>query len=246
MKIAAFTPCHYGVDYLEYVLRSTQGFADQHMVLYTEHISRGYTRTDMHCPDSRHDLYRVAQKAGRRLMWVDDCQPDINSALALRPDVDILLLLDADEVIHQDLVDDIRRRYANGELTANQYRLPFVHHWRSFRYVCRNPGWPVRLFLPKNMNGQIDYWPEGDAQGNIHHFGYARSLTDMRYKMAVSIHHPEFRHDWWNDIFLRFPERLTDLHPVCRDGFWNAESFNLASLPQALGDHPWLNFEVIE
>lgn len=247
MKIVAFTRVLYGADYLEYVIRSTQGFADQHIVLYTPTVSRGFNRTELACPDSRQELYRAAHNgAGARLMWVDGEAPDVRTAFALRPDADIMLELDADEVIHPDLCDNIRHRFSNGELTAHQYRLPMVHHWRTFHLVCRNPGWPGRLYLPKNLNDQVDYWPESDAHGNLHHFGYARQLADMRYKLDVSVHKPEFRPGWWEDIFLKFPERLTDLHPVCVDGFWNATEFDIKALPPVMFSHPWLNREVIE
>lgn len=246
MKIAAFTRVLYGADYLEYVVRSTQGFADQHIVLYTPTVSRGFNHTDLPCPDSRQDLYKQAHKAGPRLMWVEGEAPEVSSVLALRPEVDIVLELDADELIHPSLCEDIRRRFEAGELTAREYRLPFLHYWRSFHYACRDGNWPVRLYLPKNHNDRTDFWPDGDIHGAIHHFGYARQLIDMRYKMDVSVHRPEFRPGWWQDIFLKFPERLTDLHPVCTDGFWNAEPIDRAQLPPTLFNHPWLNREVIE
>lgn len=246
MKIIAFTRVHYGLDYLSWVIRSTMGFANQHMVLYSPEVTFGYNQTMLSCPDSRHDLFRAARSAGPRLAWLDQSIPRTEDILAMHPGADAVLELDADEVIHPSLVEDIRRRLESGELTAQTYRLPFVHHWRSFGYVCRDGNWPVRLYLPKNHNGQTDFWPDGAAHGAIHHFGYARSLVDMLYKMDVSVHRPEFRTGWWEDIFLKFPERLTDLHPVCLDGFWNAESMPRAELPPVLYDHPYLNREVIE
>jgi hypothetical protein len=162
------------------------------------------------------------------------------------PSADLILELDADEIPHRSLLDDIRRRMEGGELTASMYRLPFVHHWRSFRHICRDGNWPVRLYLPKNHGGEIEFWPEGDTHGAIHHFGYARQIADMRYKLDISAHRSEFRPGWWEDTFLAYPQRLNDLHPVCVDGFWNAEPIERESLPAVLRGHPFYHLEVIE
>lgn len=247
MKIVAFTRVHYGVDYLPYVIRSTADFADQHIVLYTEETSRGYQHTSLPCPDSRHDLYRAARNAaGGRLMWADEMPATMEGVFAMRPDADIFLELDADEIPDPSLLNHIRERAEAGELQSRMYRLPFVHYWRSFAYACRDTNYPVRLFVPRNYNEDIEFWPDSESHGVIHHFGYARSLEDMRYKVEVSAHRPEFRREWWSEIFLKFPERLTDLHPVCVDGFWNAEPIDKRTLPLVLMSHPYLNREVIE
>lgn len=246
MKIIAFTRVHYGLDYLEWVMRSTLGFAMQHIILYSPEVSLGFNRSERPCPDNRQELFKAARRAGPRLSWIDGVRPNVESILFIHPDADAVLELDADEVIHPSLVEDIRRRLEGGELAAREYRLPFVHHWRNFGYVCRDTNWPIRLYLPKNHDGNTDYWPEGDIHGAIHHFGYARSIVDMRYKLDCSVHKPEFRPGWWDDIFLKFPERLNDLHPVCVDGFWNAEPISRSTLPPVLFDHPYFNLEVIE
>lgn len=247
MKIIAFTRVHYGADYLAYVIRATQDFAEQHMVIYSPQVSLGFTATELACPDSRSDLYRLAHNAaGKRLVWLEDAPLRVETVREMFPSADVILELDADEIPHRSLLDDILRRMERGELKAQMYRLPFLHHWRSFKHVCKDGNWPVRLYLPKNYGGDIEFWPDGYANGAIHHFGYARQLNDMRYKLDVSAHRSEFRPRWWEDTFLAYPDRLTDLHPVCVDGFWNAEFIDRRALPAVLRNHPFFNLEVIE
>jgi hypothetical protein len=156
----------------------------------------------------------------------------------------MVLELDADEIIEPSLCRDIIERYARGELTAYSYRLPFVHFWRSFNYVCRDGNHPTRLYLPRQRGGQEGiYYPSG--AGHVLHFGYARTITDMRYKISLSAHQDEFRARWWDDVFMAFPDRLTDLHPVSVD-FWNAEPYDRAGLPDCLRGHAYYGMEKIE
>lgn len=242
--IVALTRLHYGADYLDAVIRSTEGFADLHIILYTERPNFGHL-TDLPCPDSREELQQIAEIAGGdRLRWVDHPEPGVAAALARFQDVELLLELDGDEVIHQDLAADILTRYQAGDLTIPRYRLPMVHHWRSFGYTCTDGQWPVRLYVPGQPGDETDWYPNNGRY--IHHFGYARKLVDMRYKWAVSLHGPEMRPGWWEDIFTCFPERLEDLHPVSDNGFWKAEPFPDSGLPAVLISHPYRGLEVIE
>jgi hypothetical protein len=240
--VMAFTRLHYGADYLEYVLKSSEGFADKHLILYTE--KPNFRPTELECPDGREELREIATRvAGDRLVWIEGVEVSPKSALELMPDMEVAVELDADEVIDPSLFEHILEQYKAGNLTVREYRLPFVHYWRSFGYVCRDRVWRVSLTLQRNPVGEPQYYP--DEFGVIHHFGYARSLKDTRYKMDLSIHKEEFRPNWWEEVFLRFPERLTDLHPVVSD-IWNAEPFDRQELPEILHGHPYFGLEVIE
>jgi hypothetical protein len=244
MKIIAFTRCHYGGDYLGDVLRSTEGFAEQHVVLYTPVPTFGHN-TDLPCPDAGATLKVIAEETARgRLQWIENKPVNSQTVLELYPDADIILELDADEIVQPRLLDHITKSYEGGWLTERCYRLPMLHHWRSFDHVCRDQLRPVRLYLPQNIvNGDPHYYPEG--HGYIHHFGYARSVEDIRYKLAISMHSDEFRQGWWDEVFMRFPERLTDLHPVVHD-IWTAVSYDKDLLPGTMHDHPYFDMEAIE
>lgn len=243
-QIIAVSRVHYGVDYLPYVLRSALPFVDKHLVIYTPVPTFG-RYTDLPNPDSRDALLNAAQSVGSdKVLWVEGVPVEVDTALRYFPDADIVLELDADEIIEPALFQDIIARYERGELTHRAYRLPFLHFWRSFNHACDDAGWPVRLYLPKNAHGVPQMYPTGDS-GRVLHFGYARRESDMRYKWETSVHVGELRPEWWRDIWARFPERLMDVHPVIRD-FWNAESFDKALLPAVLQDHPYFELEVIE
>jgi len=62
-KIIAATRCHYGKDYLAEVVRSTEGFASEHVVMYTPTPTFGRD-TDIACPDSRDELREAAFYGG--------------------------------------------------------------------------------------------------------------------------------------------------------------------------------------
>jgi hypothetical protein len=244
-EIKAITRLHYGADYLEQVIRSTEGFADKHIVVYTPVPTFGHY-THLPNPDTRDQLLDIAQRAaGKRLHWIEGRVPEIAVALDAYDNIDILLELDADEVIQPQLVRTILERYEAGLLTHRQYRLPMIHHWRSFSYACRNPGWPGRLYLPKVGGDSIEYFEGGEASGVIHHFGYCRRRADMEYKVQLSVHRPEWRAGWWENKYDAFPNDLADVHPCCVD-MWNAEPYDKTQMPEIMRDHPYYNLEVVE
>lgn len=243
--ILALTRLHYGVDYLDAVIRSTEGFAERHIVVYTD-VPNFPGDPPMPCPDGREELYEIARIAGgERLLWLDHPEPGVNVGLAwYGAPVDMLLELDADEVLHQDLGAHILRRFAAGALDHRRYRLPMIHHWRSFHYACSDGQWPIRLYLPGAPRDDVAFYERTGTY--IHHFGYVRRMIDMRYKWELSLHKNELRAGWWETVWGGFPERLTDLHPVSNNGFWNAEPFADGDLPAALINHPYRYMEVVE
>lgn len=241
--IVAFTRLHYGLDYLWYVIKSTEGFADRHVVMYTPVPTFGRA-AQMPCPDSRNELVDIAHDAGgKRLLWLD-LHPRAATVLDMYPEADMVLELDADEIVQPQLIESILKHRSQGHLTARQYRIPMIHHWRSFNYYCANPGWPGRLYIPGN-SGDIEYFPESYEAGVIHHFGYARKRQDMLYKVSLSVHLDEWRSDWWETKYDRFPDVLNDVHPTCVD-MWDALPYDKSQMPDILKSHPYYNLEVID
>ena len=59
-----------------------------------------------------------------------------------------------------EVLEDLR----DGNLTSYNYRLPFWHHWRSFRYVCDDSGWPARLYLPRQPKADPVFYPNPQAR----------------------------------------------------------------------------------
>lgn len=243
MNIVAVTRAHYGCDYIRAVVQSTEGFAEKHAVLYTP-VPTFRHSAPVPNPDSEAELHSIASAAGgARLEWLTGLPVEVDTAFKQFPSADIILELDADEVIEPLLCRDIIERYSRGELTARSYRLPLIHFWRSFGYVCRDGNHPPRLYLPHNSGQDGVYYPSG--AGHILHFGYARRIVDMEYKIALSAHRDEFRKTWWDDTFMAFPDRLMDLHPISPD-FWNAEAYDKTRLPDCLREHPYYQLDKIE
>lgn len=244
MSILALTRLHYGADYLDAVIRSTEGFAEKHVVVYTERPNFPGS-PPMPCPDTRDQLLNIAQQAaGKRLHWIEGKIPAVAVAFDHYDDIDLLLELDADEILHQDLGQHILQSWQDGKLDTRRYRLPMIHHWRAFKYGCTDAQWPVRLYMPNARIDDIGWYERTGTY--IHHFGYTRSEVDMRYKWELSIHKDELRPEWWDDIWHAYPDRLTDLHPTNNNGFWNAEPFEDGLLPAALINHPYRYLDVIE
>lgn len=244
--IDALTRLHYGAPYLDAVIRSTEGFAERHWVVYAEQHNFPGAPT-MPCPDTRDQLYEIARIAGGdRLRWLDHPAPGVDVVLREHAEIDLMLELDSDEVLHQDLAAHIRKAFLEGHLIHRRYRLPMVHHWRSFRYACSDAQWPIRLYLPYAEADDVVFYDRTNPGRYIHHFGYVQPRAYMDYKWMLSIHKDELRPEWFAEIYDCFPERLTDLHPVSNNGFWNAEQFPDGDLPAALINHPYRYQEVIE
>lgn len=237
--IIGYTMLHYGTDYLAYALRSIVQYVDKHVIVYSPSPTFGHA-TALPCPDSRDDLYAIAEGVlGKKLDWRENLPQNYGTVIDLYPQARLIIEVDADEVYPDALIVSLFRNFRH--MRARYYRLPMIHHWRSFDYACHDAGWPVRMCIPGNSDGTA---MSPDMPAHIHHFGYARMLSDMQYKIATSAHKGEWRAGWWEDVFLRFPERLTDLHPVVRD-FWNAEPFPRECLPDVMRLHPWYGQEVI-
>lgn len=243
-NIIAITRLLYGKPYLDAVIRSTEGFASRHVILYTPTPSTGFGHTTLSCPDTRDELLLIAhQAAGPRLHWLEGKPISAMTAFSEFDDIDMLLELDSDEVPHPALLDDVRARFDRGELTHKRYRMQMVHHWRSFQYVCRDPQRQLRLHLP---NAPIDadaVYPEIGRY--IHHFGYAQDDTMMRFKWEISVHRGDLLPDWWQ-TWDSFPQKLTNLYPVSSDFQWNAEVFPATDLPPILCDHPYYGLSMIK
>ena len=243
--IHALTRFHYGTPYENAMIRSTEGLAERHWIVYTDKHNFPGNPT-IPCPDTRETVYEIAtQAANGRLGWIDHPAPAVSVVLSQHPEIDLLLELDSDEVIHQDLAADIKRRFEAGELDYTRYRLPCLHHWRSFHYGCTDGQWPIRVYVPHAPIDEVAFYPTMEPQRYVHHFGYVLPRIYMQYKWMLSIHKDEMRPEWFTEIYDRFPERMTDLHPVSHN-FWDAKEIPDGDLPAVLINHPYRYLEVVE
>lgn len=240
--IVGYTMLHYGKDYLAYALQSLRDYVDKHVILYSPTPTFG-SHTDLPCPDSRDELYAIAKDVlGNKLAWFEGYRQNYEVVANLYLKAKLIMEVDADEVWTPGLVASVLRRYHDRGIAQGSYRMPMIHHWRSFGYVCKDGLWPTRMHVV-GQETIPTMWPYGGAP--VHHFGYARAVSDTHYKIETSAHRGEWRDGWFDNVFLNFPARLTDLHPVVKD-MWNAEHYDRSKLPDFMKSHPWFNAEVIQ
>lgn len=253
MKTIAYTALHYGRDYLYWAIRSVIDHVDEYHVLYTPIGSHGH-RTDVPCPDTRDELYSKAEMAAKgKLRWhegVWDYEGQQRESIwQYVSDADLVLVLDADEIWSDRLVNAvIQHAYTSGE---REIRVPIIHFWRSFhRCVLHDPAYPVRaiaLNQPWTDRFAMLVHPTLTmSEKPICHMGYAQRPEIVGYKQHTHGHKGEWRRDcdWFRDKYLANAQ--TDTHPVGSE-YWNPEAVNPADyMPEFMKSHPYWALEVIE
>lgn len=264
MKVISYTCLHYGVEYLEYALRSVIDAVDEAWILYTPVGSHG-SRTDKVCPDSRDDLFAAATRgAGDKLRWFEgewlNEGQQRETIHLLVPDADAILVVDADEIWpehYAKFVANIESNWHYGSPylpRVQRYRLPMIHYWRSFyRAILHDPAFPERIIFPNAPAGSFTYREDHLGFGStpvnelkINHMGYAQRPEIIEYKQHTHGHRGEWRKDnWFNSVFMD-ADAKTNLHPVGSD-YWAWEPVNpLEYMPAFMASHPYFNKVVIE
>lgn len=246
MKIVSYTALHYGKDYLGWAIRSVIDQVDEHHILYSATGSHGH-RTDRPCPDTRAELYAIAElAAGDKLRWHDGQWTyegqQRDSIHAYAPVADVILAVDADEIWPDDpLLWNAVRALGVGA-GFQRWRLPMVHFWRSFsRCVLHDPAFPERIICPKATRHEVQMLHVRP----ISHLGYAQRPEIIEYKLLTHGHRDQFRHDcdWFRDKFMDNDQQ--DCHVVGSE-YWNPEPVNPWDyLPAFMKDHPYAGLEVI-
>lgn len=248
MKVVGYCALHYGLDYLEYAIKSVIDYVDDFWVLYSPVGSHGH-HADRPCPEREKDLYRAAARAaGHKLHWHSGAWPyegaQRETIHQVAPDADVILVVDADEIWPADTVEKMLSHYEPHAPIHEtyRYRLPMIHFWRSFyRAILHDPALPERVIVTK---GRIDY-TGFDNPRPICHMGYAQSPKIVEYKQLTHGHRSEWRRDdWFNRVFMANVQVNT--HPVGSD-YWNPEDVNPWDyLPDFMRQHPYADMAVIE
>lgn len=245
-KVIALTVLHYGADFLGSAIRSVIDSVDQHYVLYSPHGSHG-SRNNIQCPDSRDQLYVIAQgAAGDKLVWVDGDWTQENQQRGaihdLAPDADAIIVVDSDEIYPPGLVTDLLNQTSHWHRRA--IRVPFIHFFRNFRHaVLHDPAFPERVIYPK-VNNDLK---ETAQTRPIAHMGYCQRSAIIRYKLDIHGHKGELRcsADEYTDGIYLDRDRWTDLHPIGSE-FWDAERVDPYDfLPRWMQYHPYWHKDVI-
>lgn len=252
MKVISFTALHYGKTFLADAIRSVIDRVDEHHIIYSDIGSHGF-QTDRTCPDTRAELYAIAQQAaGDKLHWYEGrfqhegYQRD--KIFELAPDADIILVVDSDEVYADGLAQGAIEQASR--MTHRTIRLPFIHYYRSFHRAIRyDPAYPVRVICPKVESGELSMaiMRNDNEFLRINHFGYAQDSATIRYKLSIHGHSNELRcspDDYVDGIYLD-ADRWTDLHVVGSE-YWNAEPVQpLDFMPTFMSDHKYFDTEII-
>jgi len=243
-KVISFTCLHYGKDYLGYALRSVIDHVDEAWVVYSPVGSHGF-RTDLRCPDTEAELYAIArQAAGDKLRWITGEWTNEGAhreaIFEYVPDADVILVVDADEIWTNNLIEDALRMKDISE-PFRRGLIPCVHFWRSFwRAITDDMAAPTRVIYPKVKNDDTSYI----GLTKINHMGYAQRSEIVYYKQYTHGHKNEWRQIWFETKFR--PNAQVDVHPTNHD-YWNPVAVNaLDYLPSWMAEHPYFVLDVIE
>lgn len=249
----SLTVLHYGKSYLSHSLRSIAPVVDRSFVFYTPHPSHGHA-SNLPPIESRDELMSsIPANEWDKLTWVDTndfWQEGRQRDFALRvasESADLVLTVDYDEIWPVDTLTNVLD-YIWQANSARQWLLNFSgHFWRSFNWICKDEGWPVRVIDTRHSSG-LAYIPK--ELGNVWHFGYAISSDVLRYKLSCHGHKDELRPNWFEDKWQAWPP-VEDCHPTNGrkengEGWWNPEPFDKYQLPQVLHSHPYFSMDKIE
>lgn len=250
MKVLAYIPLHYGTDYLKYAIQSVYSCVDEILILYTSEPSHGH-RTDMYCPDSMQSLQQeaLANDAENKVKWHngiytrEGIHRDTAFEYAKQNGFDVVIALDSDEVWKTDILKDLIREVY--ERRSEKCLICMRHLWRSFNYICDDPMRQERIYYVGPDKTGLIY--ASQPVNHVWHFGYARELKQVEYKISIHGHSNEWilpKQRWFDEKYRPFPP-AQDVHPTCKDT-WNPKPFDRNELPDIMREHAWFDKEIIE
>jgi hypothetical protein len=250
--IVAFYALHYGSDYLGWSIKSIYDYVDKIYILYSDVPSYGYN-TSLKNPDTKEKLIESAHIFGdpqSKIKWIDSkWSSEVQHRLAIhsaasQDDPDVILTVDADEIWQKQTIENTLSTVLSG--TSKIYKIKMLTLWRSFSWYTLDNWWPLRVECPKRQGGAQNLFENDDSDiARVLHFGYARSLEDIRYKVSIHGHKGEWRSDWL-DRYEKWPASgNNDFHPVCANA-WNIMPYDKTKLPQIMQLNPYYNLDIIK
>lgn len=242
MKVMAYYPIHYGIEYIEASIKSIENQVEKILILYSEKPSYGHG-TNIDCPESENEIKDVVMSASPKVVWkkIEAYNEGNHRGIAFQEssDYDIMLTLDSDEVWNTESLEKCIKESYDGEAWRRNVT-GFIHFWKSFNWVCRDGFQPARIFnLKRNNNLEVP------IDGTIYHFGYAQSKRIMDYKFEIHGHKNEIKEGWLENVYRKWNPEMKNLHPT-GDAWGQAIPFDKNTLPGFLKEHPNFNKEIIE
>lgn len=236
MKVLAYMPLHYGVDYLDYALRSIHDYVDEILILYTERPSYGHVG-NLPNPDSEGALRDVCKKY-HKINWIKlrgiNRETD-HRQRALRygenHNYDVVIAIDSDEIWKPGTVKDVIREVKDSNFRYHGIAgTQWVHFWKNHQEINTDGFYPMRAV---NLNVKQETQTIID-KGFIYHMGYCIREELMRYKLSCHGHKSEIPNRWFTDKWLNYEKGVTThLHPASQDVWIETQPFK-GKLPYGL------------
>ncbi len=248
--IVAYYALHYGSDYLKYSLKSIYDRVDKIVIVYSPLPSYGTTQTIpnpdtassmldtvLQFPDPYNKISWFTQQFGSEGEHRDFAVGKCKELGARR-----ILVVDADEIWDVDTLEEFCLKLV-GEKNIRWQLIRMNTLWRSFNHHCIDDMWPTRGI---NLEAKEHH---GYTQARVHHFGYARELKHIEYKMSIHGHKHEIRPEWLQKFKNWKPDALDlqlhfDVHPTCVNT-WTVVPFDQSRLPKIMEQHPYWDRPVI-
>jgi len=237
MKVLAYIPIHYGIEYLEACIKSIDYHVDKIVCLYTEQPSYGHG-SKMQCPETENQLKEIAFDASTKIHWQKISAHNEGNhrqrAFDYSNDHDILLTLDTDEIWEPSVLDETIKTAS--ETDSRFIGIDgFVGFWRDFDHIVIDWFHPVRIHNLRSNNLQ-----QKDIKSTIYHMGYAQSMPIMKYKFEVHGHKSEIFPNYLTNKFYKWTHigcGVEWLHPASKDIWQDAEPYDKTQLPDILKNH---------
>ena len=241
MRVLSYIMLHYGMEYLEYVIKAIEPFSEKIMIFYTPNPSHNHD-AGIKCPEKRAELKQLALDTSDKVIW-----KDVNifgegnhrqQVFKYSKGYDLVLNADSDEVWNQDFLAKSLEESVN--LDSRYIGVyGFVNFYRSFDWVVRDSFYPIRIHNLKSNKKEVKIVGQPEEH-NIYHFGYCQKLEMIEYKIKIHGHRAEFKLNWLVDKYLNFdPNETEKMHPCSEDVWLKAEPFDKTTLPEMLKKHPY-------
>lgn len=241
--IVAYYILHYGSDYLNWSIQSIYQHVDKILLVYTDVPSHGTTQTIQN-PDTRDAVHAAAFATSdpeNKLIWEEGRfgSEGQHRDYAMRRARDLgatkIIVTDFDEIWTAEAIKEVIGKLNTEKVRHQMIRMTTL--WRSFNHVCHDNMWPCR-----GMNLDIAEG-HGYSHATVFHFGYARTVKEIEYKLSIHGHRHELKPNWL-ETFKNWPNvENKNLHPTCN--FWDAQPFDKEKLPEIMRSHPYWDVSLI-
>jgi glycosyltransferase involved in cell wall biosynthesis len=188
--------------------------------------------------------------------WKDevDCTTALLRALSARGITHTLLMEPEDVLAAEDLACMLEFVKAHPE--AGQFLVRCQDYWKSPSYRIDPPDQEARVAISRITSstrmvapGRTNESPVislPDSIGALHRFTFASPSKVVMQRVAAMEMSSDVRRRWEAEVWQSWNVQRSqrNLHPVSPERFRAAQRINLASLPQSLGGHPYLQFEI--